>query len=156
MIAESIPSHIQKYIEKVNETGIFPKSSLANHVLLNEYKKGEGILSHFDGPLFFPTITTLSIGSHTVLEFNKPPKDDNYQLQTDFKLLVDTRSLLVLKDDLYTSFMHSIREIESDDLSDELIKNCTNSSGLLERSTRYSLTIRNVPNTSKLKLKFFK
>jgi alkylated DNA repair protein alkB family protein 6 len=124
-------------------------------VLLNEYKKGEGILSHFDGPLFFPTITTLSIGSHTVLEFNKPPTNDNYQLNTEFKLFVEPRSLLILKDDLYTSYMHSISEINEDDLSDELIKNCT-TSGVLERSTRYSLTIRNVPNTSKLKLKFFK
>ncbi len=41
MIAESIPSHIQKVIDKVNQTGIFG-SSPANHVLLNEYTKGQG------------------------------------------------------------------------------------------------------------------
>lgn len=156
MIAESIPNHIQKYIDKVNETGIFPPKSLANHVLLNEYKQGEGILSHFDGPLFFPTITTLSIGSHAVLEFNKPPTEDNFQQQTEFKLLVEPRSLLILKDDLYSFYMHSISEICEDDLSDELISNCKNTKEVLVRSTRYSLTIRNVPNTSKLKLKFFK
>lgn len=162
MIAEEIPFHIQKYVDKVNETGIFEGMIKANHVLLNEYKCGQGILSHFDGPLFYPTISTLSIGSHTVLEFNFPPKNDNYEVTTEFKLLVEPRSLLILKDDLYKSYMHSIREIDEDDLTDEKIKNISTTSysnldmKMIPRTTRYSLTIRHVPKTSKLKLKFFK
>lgn len=162
MIAEVIPAHIQKCVDKVNDTeGIFNEIK-ANHVLLNEYKRGEGIFSHFDGPLFYPTISTLSLGSHTVLEFNKPPKDDNYETSTEFKLLVERRSLLVLKDEMYNSYMHSIMEVDKDDITDEKILNLSRTSfkesieKIIERETRYSLTIRHVPRTSKLKLKFFK
>lgn len=117
-------------------------------------------MSHFDGPLFYPTITTISLGSHTVLEFHKPKdlneSSDGVSNEPEFKLLIEPRSLLILKDDLYHKFMHSISSVEVDDLSDSLIRNLIDSSEQLQRSTRYSLTIRNVPKTSKLKLKFGK
>ena len=43
-----------------------------NHVLLNEYLPGQGIMPHLDGNLFFPTITTINLGSHTVLNLYHP------------------------------------------------------------------------------------
>lgn len=120
-------------------------------------------MSHFDGPLFYPTITTISIGSHTVLEFHEPRDFENVEdvKAPSFKLLVEPRSLLILKEEMYHRFMHSISEIESDNTCDPLIKNlnCTeyrDKTGDIPRSTRFSLTIRNVPKTSKLKLKFGK
>lgn len=118
-------------------------------------------MSHFDGPLFFPTITTISIGSHTVLEFHKPKDFTEEQSESsnepEFKLLIEPRSLLILKDDLYHKYMHSISEIETDDPADPLIKfPIVSAAEPLQRSTRYSLTIRNVPKTTKLKLKFGK
>lgn len=159
MIAEEIPVYLQTYLDKVNELKIFGDAK-ANHILLNEYRAGQGIMSHFDGPLFYPTITTISVGSHTVLEFHQPRSDnenvDPSNTQPAFKLLVERRSLLVLKDDLYHRFMHSISEVEKDDLSDPLIRNIERSTRFIKRGTRFSLTIRNVPKTSKLKLKFGK
>lgn len=164
MIAEEIPSYLQSYVDKVNQLKVFGEAE-ANHILLNEYRAGQGIMSHFDGPLFYPTITTLSVGSHTVLEFHHPKvfsDDERVEPSTgpSFKLLVEARSLLILKDDLYNRYMHSISEIEEDDLKDPLIKNIEKTSSLgntsMKRGTRYSLTIRNVPKTSKLKLKFGK
>ena len=121
-------------------------------------------MPHFDGPLFYPTITTLSVGSHAVLEFVEPrSNDEDISEKTPvFKLLVEPRSLLVLQDNLYRCFMHSISEIGQDDVTDPLIRNldktslATATSKVLQRSTRFSLTIRNVPKTSKLKLKFGK
>jgi alkylated DNA repair protein alkB family protein 6 len=162
MIAEEIPKYLQAYVDKINELKIFGDEIKANHILLNEYERGQGILSHFDGPMFYPTISTISIGSHAVLEFNKPQNahdEDSYKIIKEFKLLVAPRSLLILKDDLYTNYMHSISEIKEDDLTDPLLRNVDESvreASVLERGTRYSLTIRNVPKTSKLKLKFFK
>lgn len=160
MIAEEIPGYLQAYLDKINQLQIFDEAK-ANHILLNEYNAGQGILSHFDGPLFYPTITTISVGSHTVLEFHQPRSEDENAAPLSktpvFKLLVEPRSLLILKDDLYTSYMHSISEIEEDDLSDSLIRNLDSSTDEIKpRSTRYSLTIRNVPKTSKMKLKFGK
>ena len=162
MIAEEIPGYLQTYLDKVNELRVFGDVK-ANHILLNEYRAGQGIMPHFDGPLFYPTITTLSVGSHTVLEFHHSRTDDgNAELSTTepaFKLLVEPRSLLILKDELYNRYMHSISEVEEDDLNDPMIKKLQKShlsNSKVKRGTRYSLTIRNVPKTSKLKLKFGK
>lgn len=160
MIAEEMPSYLQAYVDKINELNIFGEAK-ANHILLNEYRPGQGIMSHFDGPTFYPTITTISVGSHTVLEFHQPRSDEEdcepSNTGAAFKLLVEPRSLLILKDDLYHRYMHSISETAKDDLSDPLIQNRDSTTeGVLERQTRFSLTIRNVPRTSKMKLKFGK
>lgn len=182
MIAEDIPSYLQGYLDRVNDLRMFGDVK-ANHILLNEYLAGQvtikvglssckqlsfqGIMSHFDGPLFYPTISTLSVGSHTILEFHQPRRDEEENLaqptiSPSFKLLVEARSLLILKDDLYHKFMHSISEFSEDDVNDPLIRNLEKTSftgsgtAKIPRSTRFSLTIRNVPRTSKLKLKFGK
>ncbi len=76
-----------------------------------------------------------------------------------FSLLLEPRSLLVLKDNLYTDYLHSIDEIH-EDIIDGNIRNlhCLEtkyaSGQRLSRSTRISLTIRNVPRCSNFKLKF--
>lgn len=161
MIAEEIPDYLNRHLQLVNQLEIFGDAK-ANHILLNEYRAGQGIMSHFDGPLFFPTIATLSIGSHTVLEFHQPRSSGvnenvvSSSVEPAFKLLVEPRSLLILKDDLYNRFMHSISEVEQDDLKDPLLRNSPGLSETITRSTRFSLTIRNVPKTSKMKLKFGK
>lgn len=175
MVAEEIPEWLQNFIDKINNLSIF-ESQKANHVLVNEYLPGQGIMPHSDGPLFYPTISTISCGSHTVLEFlkrekplvvesiessemgmaiNMPEKNDIL-----FKLLLEPRSLLILKDSLYHEYLHSISEIEQDVLCDRIYnyENCGTSCKMgdcLKRGTRISLTIRSVPKTTKMKLKFF-
>lgn len=71
MIAEAIPDWLQKYIDKVTTLNVFEKGVLPNHVLINEYLSGQGIMAHSDGPLFYPVVTTISCGSHTILDFYK-------------------------------------------------------------------------------------
>ena len=58
-----------------NQLGHLPEKSWANHVLLNEYTPGQGIMPHLDGDLFFPTISTVNLGSHSVLNFYDPIKE---------------------------------------------------------------------------------
>ena len=41
-------------------TRIFTSGKGPNHVLVNEYLPGQGIMPHTDGPLFHPTIATVS------------------------------------------------------------------------------------------------
>eukprot|EP00536_Pseudo-nitzschia_multiseries_P006537 jgi/Psemu1/304234/fgenesh1_kg.140_\ len=55
---------------------IFPSSSPPNHVLLNEYQPGQGILPHTDGPLYQDCTATLSLGSDVVIEFSKRLSSD--------------------------------------------------------------------------------
>ncbi|SPP79260.1 alpha-ketoglutarate-dependent dioxygenase alkB homolog 6 [Drosophila guanche] len=163
MIAEEIPEWLQSYVDKVNNLGVFETQN-ANHVLVNEYLPGQGILPHTDGPLFYPIISTISCGAHTVLEFAKRQVEgeagDQACREVLFKLLLEPRSLLILKDTLYSDYLHSIGEINEDVLCDRICNydlcETTYKMGdhLVRRAPRISLTIRNVPKTSKMKLKF--
>ena len=69
--------------------------------------------------------------------------------------------MLILKDDMYTKLLHGISERNVDLISHAIpnISSCNAVSDVgrkLERGTRVSLTIRYVPKTLKLKLKFGK
>ena len=159
MIAEELPEWLQKYVNKTNILNIFD-DKLANHVLVNEYHPNEGIMAHLDGPLFYPTISTISVGSHTFLEFFEPTEDEigNAINKPIGKLMVERRSLLILKDDMYHKFLHSIEERKGDVIDEKVLNlsNCGENYKLgdqLPRDRRISLTIRHVPKTSKMKIK---
>ncbi|XP_053691366.1 alpha-ketoglutarate-dependent dioxygenase alkB homolog 6 [Sabethes cyaneus] len=163
MIAEEIPAWLRTFVNRVNDlTEVFEEGKKANHVLVNEYLAGQGIMPHLDGPLFYPTITTISCGSHTVLEFHEPHEQNSETRQrTVTKLLIRPRSLLIIKDDMYHKYLHSIAEIKEDTI-DESVANLPNLAKentavkideQLVRENRISLTIRHVPKTSKLKIK---
>ncbi|XP_015599535.1 alpha-ketoglutarate-dependent dioxygenase alkB homolog 6 [Cephus cinctus] len=162
MIAEKIPDWLQKYVDKISNLGVFDVNTLPNHVLINEYLPNQGIMAHSDGPLFHPTVTTISCGSHTVLEFYKRINTDNVEKEAEleFSFFLEPRSLLILQNELYSNYLHSIAERKSDIITKCSIKNidlCSNDykeGQAIERETRLSLTIRHVPKTSKLKLKF--
>lgn len=141
-------------------------------------------MPHLDGPLFYPTIITLSCESHTILDFYSTQKqrklemtENNDEESTDgmsiavpsmdicdkslpeFRMFLEPRSLLILKNDLYNNFMHGIADNE-EDLITENIKNLGNLSEMhkigskLMRNKRISLTIRYVPKTTTMRLKF--
>jgi len=38
---------------------------------VNEYNPGQGIMAHEDGPLYFPLVAILSLGSSAVIRFTK-------------------------------------------------------------------------------------
>ena len=77
-------------------------------------------------------------------------------------ILLERRSLVVIAEDLYHLYPHSICEKSEDVIHSDKIANlvlCSNNykeNDVLKRNTRVSLTIRHVPNTSKFKLKLFK
>uniref|UniRef100_A0A240PPM9 Fe2OG dioxygenase domain-containing protein n=1 Tax=Anopheles epiroticus TaxID=199890 RepID=A0A240PPM9_9DIPT len=166
MIAEDIPSWLNHYIARINQLNVYEEGIKANHVLVNEYLPGQGIMPHLDGPLFYPTITTISCGSHTVLEYYEQTEDEtgldsNGTLVRHHKtsILLEPRSLLIVKDDMYHKYLHAIAEAEQD-VVDERLANLAVVSGVqvgdvLNRQKRISLTIRHVPKTSKMKIKIF-
>ncbi|TGZ64718.1 hypothetical protein CRM22_006236 [Opisthorchis felineus] len=75
MLSEPIPPWLTKFVDRVSALGVFG-SNCANHVLVNEYKPGQGISPHHDGPLYFPVVATLNLGSYGILDFYRP-LDDN-------------------------------------------------------------------------------
>ncbi|XP_064437495.1 alpha-ketoglutarate-dependent dioxygenase alkB homolog 6 isoform X14 [Mirounga angustirostris] len=83
MVPERLPLWLQRYVDKVSDLSLFGGLP-ANHVLVNQYLPGEGIMPHEDGPLYYPTVSTISLGSHTMLDLYEPrqPKDDDPAEQT--------------------------------------------------------------------------
>lgn len=102
---------------------------LPDQVIVNEYQPGQGISSHIDCvPCFTDTIVSLSLGSNCVMDFKS--------LATGKKIpiLLEPRSLTVLKDDARYKWTHSIAARRIDQFHDQVIT----------RSRRVSLTFRKV------------
>uniref|UniRef100_A0AAG5CTJ9 Fe2OG dioxygenase domain-containing protein n=1 Tax=Anopheles atroparvus TaxID=41427 RepID=A0AAG5CTJ9_ANOAO len=164
MIAEDMPVWLTQYVMRINQLNIFEQGIEANHVLVNEYLPGQGIMPHLDGPLFYPTIATISCGSHTVLEYDRqiemgPSDNTSLVRESVTKVLIEPCSLLVVKEDMYHKYFHSIKEQEQDTIDGNIANLRLLSKGklgdVLPRGTRVSLTIRHVPKTSKMKIKIF-
>lgn len=185
LIPTAMPAFMQdqfpRIINRIAETGAFhgSKHKVPNHVLVNEYLPGQGIFPHEDGPAYFPTVTTLSLGSHTILDiFAYATKEDGdatsetegaktYQTNPAFSILIPRRSLFILRSDLYTTCLHGIAARHTDSL--EELQKCvnwedissrrsrwelgdeTNNTSVWERSRRVSLTVRTVEKVLNLK-----
>ncbi|XP_019728421.1 putative RNA/DNA demethylase ALKBH6 [Hippocampus comes] len=164
MLEERMPGWLHTYCQKISSHGAFDGKT-ANHVLVNEYKPGEGIMPHEDGPLYHPTVTTVTLGSHALLDFYMPvgrlegDNDDTVAaLEEDrhlFSLLLRPRSLLVLQDDAYRNLLHGIGARTLDALTGKVLNLHAAEAKpgeTLTRGTRVSLTIRHVPKVLKTKL----
>ncbi|KAG5452619.1 Alpha-ketoglutarate-dependent dioxygenase alkB 6 [Clonorchis sinensis] len=139
------------------------------------------LIPHHDGPLYFPVVATLNLGSYGILDFYRPLDDNDmngdsqstsYASRYIGSAFLQPRSLNVVTDKLYTHYMHGI-ECSSTDyictsdnldlcaLSDEVHRarivnpdacglGVVPHTGMLNRGTRISVTIRYVPNVCKL------
>ena len=80
------------------------------------------------------------------------------------KILLEPRSLFIVKDLMYNTYLHGIEEIHQDLINRERISNYDRCSQEirehdeqnLKRTTRISLTIRFVEKTTKLPIGFLK
>lgn len=163
MIAQALPPFICNYpdlISRIISTGAFVDSphQRPNHVILNEYCPGQGIMPHQDGPAYHPVVATLSLGSHTVMHYYDLPAREPV-----LSLLLEPRSLVITTQEQYTAHAHGIDSVTEDRIGDFVWANAemvgsglggrgegsTNSSPptegeVLPRGTRYSLTFRDV------------
>ena len=155
MVVEALPGWLKTQCTKLEAEGLFSGTAI-NHVLVNEYRPGQGIMPHLDGPLFTPLITTLNLGASCLLKFQTRDPDTDL-LEEQFSLFLEEGSLLVQTDEVYERFLHGIEEVV-EDLITEQVANLKLCSGVrvgdvVRRDTRVSLTIRNVPKVVKFKLK---
>ncbi|XP_038623181.1 alpha-ketoglutarate-dependent dioxygenase alkB homolog 6 isoform X2 [Tachyglossus aculeatus] len=162
MVPEQLPAWLQRYTEKISSLGVFGGRH-ANHVLINEYQPGQGIMPHEDGPLYYPRVSTISLGSHTLLDLYRPfrsalgpeaEEEEQKGPQTEQQrhlssLLLERRSLLVLAGTAYTRLLHGIRPVTADTLTGPVanLPSCPSAQpgATLPRGTRVSLTVRHVP-----------
>lgn len=129
-----------------------------NHVLINEYPPGVGIMAHKDGAAYHSVVCTISLGASLCLNIHSSKEDGALNPEPAFRILQEPRSLLITTDDLYTQYLHGIADAQADvGLSPETVSNWGMlrkpdgfANGVNQRSTRTSLTYRDVLKVSKL------
>lgn len=73
LIPEPLPDFMTRFpplISRIASTGAFGGSAHGepNHCLVNEYEPGQGIMPHEDGDAYWPSVATVSVQSHTLLD----------------------------------------------------------------------------------------
>ncbi len=133
-----------------------------NHVLINEYLPGVGIMPHKDGSAYHPVVCTVSLGAPLCLDIYATKEDGTRESEPRWKILQEPRSVLITAGSLYTEFMHGIADVAEDvDLGPTTVANWSllrapNEivNGRSERRTRTSITCRDVIKVSRLGAKF--
>jgi alkylated DNA repair protein alkB family protein 6 len=138
---------IQSLITELSEKfKLYNGDSPANHVLINTYGPGDGIMSHQDGPLYFPKVAILSLGASTIIRFikkrssvddgttgNVPSENNNsgggrggggddLAAVVSHSVVLPPRSLFIFKDDAYEEYLHGIDFVE-EEIVDESVVN---------------------------------
>ncbi len=151
LIQTPLSSWLTPLIQRMHhDTGIFGPDA-PNHVLINSYAPGEGILPHTDGPLYHPGVCILSLGAPAVIRFWRKG-DAAVDVSRDkpvASLLLMPRSLLVFADDAYTDCLHGILEVEEEEVDESVcnVAQCGLEEGTLHvgrGGERVSLTARRV------------
>ncbi|TFK71225.1 hypothetical protein BDN72DRAFT_887740 [Pluteus cervinus] len=190
LLPQPLPGFVESYpplIQRLRDTGIFQYSphGQPNHIIMNEYLPGQGIMPHEDGPAYHPVVATISLGSHTIFHYYKYKNEEDtspdhpsatgrvVDQRPVMSVFLEPRSLIISTDEMYTSHLHGIEEIEEDIvisgngnqpptiaskgtpidnwemLKDEEMKESMRLGGVLKRAPRYSLTCRDVQRVAK-------
>lgn len=103
--------------------------TLPDQVIVNEYEPGQGIANHIDCKTCFgDTIISLSLGSPCIMDFINPKQG------LKNSLLLEPRSLIVMKGEARYQWAHGIAKRKSDNFEGQVFK----------RTRRVSLTFRTV------------
>lgn len=145
-----LPHWLESLVEALTKSSIFTETGTPNHVLVNQYKAGEGILHHTDGPAYMNRVAILSLGSSAKMTFrpNLRPYEIGYVDGSDVAaLILRPRSLLIFSDTIYSEYMHGIEPVLVDIISENppclnLTEARVTVGDEIPRSTRTSLTLR--------------
>ena len=144
--AEDLPPFLSVLVDALVQAGLFPPQCRPNHVLINEYNSGEGIMPHTDGVAYYPCTATVSLGSAALMRFHERGPGARIL----HELVLRPGSLVLFRDAAYVDLLHSI----SDDAVDvvgrlapclNLLEAGVEAGDELPRGRRVSLTIRHVP-----------
>ncbi|EMD85276.1 hypothetical protein COCC4DRAFT_207950 [Bipolaris maydis ATCC 48331] len=145
LLASPLPVYLTTpIIDRFKDLSIFDHTphQQPNHVLVNEYKPGQGIMPHEDGDAYAPVVATVSLGAPLCLDILAKPSsasadDDDVNTSNDAqqshdeakkapaptpsvtalptRIFQEPRSLLVTTGSAYRHVMHGIAERETDE-----------------------------------------
>ncbi|KAI5804368.1 hypothetical protein EDC01DRAFT_416524 [Geopyxis carbonaria] len=164
--ASTLPGWLAELVPRMQALGIWTDAPHGgpNHVLVNEYRPGEGIMAHEDGPAYHPVVATVSLGAPIVLDVSeKGTPGEEQSGARKWRILQEPRSLLVSTDEVYTHCLHGIQDVSADEeLGAATIANwgqlgdpAAVATGRYDRLTRTSLTYRDVLKVSNVGSKLF-
>lgn len=120
-----------------------------NHVLVNRYEPGAGILPHEDGPIYRPEAFILSLGGPAVLRFHAFAEGARRLVAS---VVLQPRSLLAFAEEAYVSHLHGIDFAAEDELDASVLNRPAGleEGALLPRgAVRTSFTLREVVKVRK-------
>jgi len=116
-VEEELPTVFKKLVDAMVQTSVFPPEFRPNHVLVNEYKNGWGLIPHADGPLYYPRVATVSLGGSVMLSYwstGKKMEDESF-----CDIFLRRRCLHVTSDDIYRNYLHGIRHGKNDVITEK-------------------------------------
>jgi alkylated DNA repair protein alkB homolog 6 len=118
-------------------------------------------MPHKDGSAYHPVVCTVSLGSSLCLDIYASDDGGYKENQLRSRIFQERRSLLITTGDIYNNYMHGIADITADtDLGPDTVANWSLLrapdivGGINKRTTRLSLTYRDVLKVVKLGNKF--
>lgn len=159
LIPTPVPEWLAKTMAKVRASAGDLLPAPINHVLVNEYQPGDGILPHQDGAAYYPAVAIVSLGCDAVMRFAPRRDETSNETKTSndderisvsrfgFGVFLPRRSLLVFDGALYERYLHGI-DATREDVIDATVANrgdvAPATTSLRRDRVRVSLTFRNV------------
>jgi len=120
-----LPAWLERIASQLHRDGLIGQPP--DQAIINEYQPGQGIASHIDCvPCFDGVVISLSLGSPVMMDLKKN--------QQHIPVLLEPRSLLVLRGEARYEWTHGIAKRQSDTYNEQIIV----------RERRVSITFRNV------------
>ena len=152
MVAVPLPPYLAKLGSKLTSIGLFTQQQPSNHVLINEYVPGQGIMAHTDGPAYMPVAAIVSLHSSVLFDLHR----DGVVVAS---LWAVPGSLIVLRNDAYQLFHHGIAARKTDYVDHDVVLNknlAPPHTSVVARQRRVSLTFRRSAKTIRNPLRLSK
>ena len=131
LIPTPVPEWLAAQMAKVRASAGDLLPAPINHVLVNEYQPGDGILPHQDGAAYYPAVAIVSLGCDAVMRFAPRRDETSNETKTSLKdddgsfrslrsvsrpfgVFLPRRSLLVFDGALYERYLHGIDAVRED------------------------------------------
>ena len=136
-----LPTYQLQLAQRLVQEQIFDATTLPNHVLINAYSPGQGILPHTDGNAYYPKVAILSLNQPVIMSFRKQLSQDPIT-----SVVLEPRSLIVFEKEAYEYHLHSIDDCITENTKDKNVFNVKQDMEIERKSERISLTLRYVPS----------